>query len=78
MKDLKDFLVTSALIAGGMWLFRQTENGPASVDIPVFSFQILVIPVFLVGMFLCFSGRQTVLGIVVMGAVVWYLFGGVA
>jgi len=78
MKDLKDFLVTCGLLAGAMWLFRQVENGPASVDIPIYTFQILVVPVFLVGMYFCFSGKQTVLGIFIMGAVIWYLFGGVA
>jgi hypothetical protein len=76
MKDLKDFGTTCALIAGVMWLFRQIEDGPASVDIPIYSTQILVIPVFIVGMYFTFSGKHMVLGLLIMGGVAWYLFGG--
>ena len=77
-KTMRDFAITIVLIFGAFWLLRRIENGPASVDIPVYTFQILVVPVFLAGMYFCFSGRQTVLGIFIMGGVILYLFGGVA
>ncbi len=75
---MKDFLITCGLIVGALWLLRQVEDDPASVQIPIYFTQILVVPVFLVGMWLCFSGKHMVPGIVIMGAVAFYLFGGVA
>jgi hypothetical protein len=81
-KDTKDFLTTCALIVGALWLLRQVEDGPASVAIPIYADARILdawpIPVFLVGMWLCFSGKHSVVGLVIMGAVAFYLFGGVA
>ena len=79
---MKDFLITCGLIVGALWLLRQVEDGPASVAIPIYADERIVqawpIPVFLGGMWLCFSGKHMVTGIVVMGGVAYFLFGGVA
>ena len=81
-KDLKDFLTVCALLGGLGWLLGQIEDGPASVGIPIYADARIVqawpIPVFIVGMWLCFSGKSMLTGIVIMAGVAWYLFGGVA
>ncbi len=74
---MKDLAITGILIYCAWWLLTTTEGAPP-VSVPVFSFQILVIPAFLAGMYFCFSGKRMLLGIGIMFAVAWYLFGGVA
>ncbi len=71
---MKDLLVSCALIGGALWLLKQVEDGPASVAIPGFSAQILVVPVFLIGMYFTFTGKHSVIGLLMMGGVAWYLF----
>jgi hypothetical protein len=80
MKDLKDFGITCALIGGVMWLFRQIEDSPQSVGIPIYAdgriVQAWPIPAFLLGMYWTFTGKRSVVGLLMMGGVAFYLFGG--
>ena len=78
MKDLKDFGTTCALIGGVMWLLGQIEDGPKSVDIPIYSTQILALPVFAIGAWMVLANKHSVIGLLLMGGVAYYLFGGVA
>ena len=70
---MKDFAITVCLIAAAYWLLLHSEGPP--IRIPVFSFQILAIPVFLVGAYLTFRGKQSLMGLVIMFAVAAYFMG---
>jgi hypothetical protein len=71
---MKDFAITIGLIAAVVWLFQASEGLPETIHLQGFS--LIAIPLFLLGSYLCFSGKRVLTGIGIM-FVTLVVFGGV-
>jgi hypothetical protein len=71
---MKDFMISIGLIAAVVWLFKASEGLPETIHLE--GTGLIAIPLFLLGMYLCFSGKKVLPGIGIM-FVTLVVFGGV-
>lgn len=71
---MKDFAITIGLIGAVLWLFQASEGLPNTIHLQ--GVGLIAIPLFLIGMYLCFSGKRVLTGIGIM-FVTLVVFGGV-
>jgi len=72
---MKDFAITIVLIYCAYWLLTKTEGAPP-IRIPIFSLEILTIPLFVYGAWLAFTGKRSLLGFAIMFAIAFYFARG--
>ena len=72
---MKDFGVTVVLIGAAFWVLTKTEGAPP-IRIPVFSLEILAVPLFLYGAWLTFTGKRALVGLAIMFGFCFYFMRG--
>ncbi len=71
---MKDFAISAGLIGAVLWLFQASEGLPDTIHLE--GVGLVAIPLFLTGMYMCFSGKNVLSGIGIM-FVTLVVFGGV-